>query len=195
MIATHARKALSRFRRDEDGVAAVEFCLLLPMLVTLFLGLIGLLDAYRNSEGIQGHTNTIADMMSRETTVDDAYMQERVRLLTELLGKSGSPADVTLTVTSVKRNLIDDKGTPSQLDDDFELVSEWRFDSVGNTVVRNLGTYSGRQLPIQSNGESLLVIESSVRDQLMLGYFGVGKKTFSAFTVLAPRFTIGLFYS
>lgn len=65
-------KQLSRFGRKTDGVAAVEFALLAPMMIFLLFGLVDLVDAFQTNRRVEIATVSLADVVSRDTEVDNS---------------------------------------------------------------------------------------------------------------------------
>ena len=63
---------IRRFRRANDGLAAIEFAMLLPFLVTMFLGSIELTDALACKQKVTGLAATAADLIAQEKNVTDA---------------------------------------------------------------------------------------------------------------------------
>ncbi|MCE4222513.1 pilus assembly protein [Methylobacterium sp. C25] len=68
-------KRLSDFRREEGGIAALEFALILPVMITLLFGLIEFPRAYGVSQGLSRAARTMADLISRGSLSDltDVY--------------------------------------------------------------------------------------------------------------------------
>ncbi len=66
-------RILSRFRRDTRGVAAVEFALIAPVLVALYIGLAEFCQAYMADQRASHLTSQIADIVARSdvVTVDE----------------------------------------------------------------------------------------------------------------------------
>jgi Flp pilus assembly protein TadG len=62
-------KLLPKFRRAEGGLAAVEFALLLPVMVAMFLGSIELTDALTCKQKVTGLAATAADLVAQEKAV------------------------------------------------------------------------------------------------------------------------------
>lgn len=81
--AVRHRRALRRFCRDRNGVSAVEFALILPVMVTFYLGSVEL----GNGLAVQFKTTlaarTVADLTSQYNTIDAATM-------TQILGAASS---------------------------------------------------------------------------------------------------------
>ena len=81
--AARHRRVLRRFCGDRSGVSAVEFALILPIMVTFYLGSVEL----GNGLAVQFRTTlaarTVADLTSQYTTIDTATM-------TQILGAASS---------------------------------------------------------------------------------------------------------
>lgn len=61
---------LRRFARDRDGVSAVEFALLLPIMLTLYLGGVELGDGYAVKFKSTLAARTVTDLTSQYITID-----------------------------------------------------------------------------------------------------------------------------
>jgi Flp pilus assembly protein TadG len=68
------RGALARFRKAKDGLAAVEFALLLPVLITLFFGVMELSLALACRADVANVASTAADLVAQESAVSTADM-------------------------------------------------------------------------------------------------------------------------
>lgn len=66
---------MRRFACSEDGIAALEFALIAPLLILILMGTIELPRAYGTSQGLSRSARTMADLISRGSvsTVDDVY--------------------------------------------------------------------------------------------------------------------------
>ncbi|MGZ5827334.1 MAG: TadE/TadG family type IV pilus assembly protein [Xanthobacteraceae bacterium] len=65
-------KKLRSFARARDGLAAVEFALLAPVMATFFLGAIELTDAMACNTRVVGLAATASDLVAQETQVSNA---------------------------------------------------------------------------------------------------------------------------
>ncbi len=65
---------LKRFRRSKDGLAAVEFAMLLPVLLTLFFGVMELALALACRADVANVASTAADLVAQESAVSTADM-------------------------------------------------------------------------------------------------------------------------
>ena len=82
---------LVRLGRDQRGVSAVEFAMLLPLMITLYLGVVEISQAVGIDRKVTLTTRTVADLASQVTSITNADM-------TNLLGASSSvisPYDAT----------------------------------------------------------------------------------------------------
>lgn len=66
---------MRRLLRDQDGIAALEFALVAPILLLILMGSIELPRAYGTSQGLLRSARTMADLISRggAPNVDDVY--------------------------------------------------------------------------------------------------------------------------
>ncbi len=71
---TRIRFGLRRFRRDRSGVSALEFALLLPIMVTLYLGGIEIGDALTINRKVTHVTSSLADLVTQSRTLSNTDM-------------------------------------------------------------------------------------------------------------------------
>lgn len=71
--------AAKRFRRDHRGVAAIEFALMAPFLVALYLGAIELMLAFQALTRMSHMATAMADMASQNRTISAAELDEIMR--------------------------------------------------------------------------------------------------------------------
>ena len=97
------RHRVAQLRSDERGLSAVEFALLLPLMITLYLGSVELSQAISAGRKVTLTSRTIADLVSQVSTIDQSG-------LTDVLNASSAvmaPFVITTlkaTVTSVTIN-------------------------------------------------------------------------------------------
>ncbi len=98
--ATAGFRALRRFGADGRGVSAVEFALILPFMVTLYLGSVELGDGLAVQYRTTLAARTVADLTSQYVTIDPSTM-------TDILGAAAtvvapySAANMTVTVSEI----------------------------------------------------------------------------------------------
>ena len=97
MIRSIVSEAVSRFRNDEDGSMSVEFVLVVPILVWVFLSTYVYFDVYRVETNSVRATITMAEMFSREDIVDNTFIDSARQVLRELTFEEANP-DFRVTV-------------------------------------------------------------------------------------------------
>jgi Flp pilus assembly protein TadG len=97
------RQRLGHFGQDERGVSAVEFAMLLPLMITLYLGSVEISQGVGIDRKVTLTTRTVADLASQVSTINNADM-------TNLLNASSAviaPYDVTQLKVTVSLVTID----------------------------------------------------------------------------------------
>jgi Flp pilus assembly protein TadG len=103
---TRLTRRLSAFRGDQRGISAVEFAMLLPLMVTLYFGVVEI------SQGVAAHrkvtltARTIADLASQVTSINNTDMSNMMNATSAVL----SPFDVALVKVTVTAVSIDANG-------------------------------------------------------------------------------------
>lgn len=112
---------LKRFLGDKHGVAAVEFAMLVPFLLLLFIGVTEATIALNNNQKVSQVASSVADLVAQAETISNADVTDIMRAAREIM----APYDTTslkVTIASVSFNkqgkpLVDwsrdqNKGTP-----------------------------------------------------------------------------------
>jgi Flp pilus assembly protein TadG len=98
---------LASFRRDQRGVSAVEFAMLLPLMVTLYLGAVEISQGVSINRKVTLTARTVADLASQVSSISSTDM-------TNLLNASAAVVSpfptnqlkVTVSAVSVDNNSI-----------------------------------------------------------------------------------------
>jgi Flp pilus assembly protein TadG len=163
---------LAGFRRDERGVSAVEFAMLLPLMITLYLGTVEISQGVGIDRKVTLTTRTVADLASRVSSINNADM-------TNLLNASSSviaPYDVTKLKVTVSLVTIDANGQAKVTwSDTFQGTKR----AVGSTVT----------LPAALNvaNTSLVWSEVSYNYTPTIGYVITGSLNLSDQIYMRPR--------
>src|SRR5688572_12199773 len=64
-----------RFRRSEQGVTLIEFALIFPIMLLLFIGLVEFGEAFSVNRKISNAASTVSDLISQERSVTNAELQ------------------------------------------------------------------------------------------------------------------------
>jgi Flp pilus assembly protein TadG len=90
--------AIRRFLRNRRGLAAVEFGLILPVMLTMFLGTVELSLALTARANVTNLASTTADLVAQETGIKVADLQSVFAAANAILYPySTSAAQITLT--------------------------------------------------------------------------------------------------
>jgi Flp pilus assembly protein TadG len=99
------RRRLRRCVQDERGVSAVEFALLLPLMVTLYLGGVEVSQGLTIDRKVTLVARTIADLAAQSTSISNAEMINILDASTAvLLPYSVTPAKVTVSQVAIDAN-------------------------------------------------------------------------------------------
>ena len=91
------RGLIRRFRDDTAGTVSVEAAMIFPVVMTIFLSLFVYFEGYRQAGVNHKASNTIADMLSRETTaITDTYV-DNVKDLFDLLAEANGNTKIRLS--------------------------------------------------------------------------------------------------
>lgn len=94
---------LRRFVRDRDGVSAVEFAIVLPFMVTLYIGSTELGNGLAIQFKSTLAARTVADLASQYISIDNATMSNILGAASTVLTPYSS-ASVVVTVSEVTTN-------------------------------------------------------------------------------------------
>ena len=99
---THLRRkglliALRRLMRERRGVSAVEFALILPVMITLFIGGSEVTQGITIKRKVTIATRTIADLVSQDVSVTDADLTAAFAATTTVLAPYSTGSFKTTT--------------------------------------------------------------------------------------------------
>ncbi len=161
---------LSRFGLDQRGVAAVEFALIAPVLITLYMGLAEMCQAYIAQKRAAHVTSQVADIVAQTDVVTKDNIAD-IFAIGALVLKPFSTTTLTMRVSAITR------GT-----DGVDRVV-W---SQGQGMAPRSGTVS---IPsgLIVNGESIIMSEANYAYQSQLAKLLPGSTNFASTYYLRPR--------
>ena len=112
-----------RFHDDERGSMAIELMLVVPILLWVFLSTFVYFDVFRVETNSVRATVTLAEMMSREDTIDGAFLDNTREILRALTFEEANP-DFRVTVYEARADGVfqfvwaESRGFDSALTDD-----------------------------------------------------------------------------
>ncbi|MEM9013874.1 MAG: TadE/TadG family type IV pilus assembly protein [Pseudomonadota bacterium] len=108
---------LRAFHASTSGLAALEFALILPLLLTLFFGVVEGSDALSKSRKVALAVNTLADLTAQETEILASEADDLFDGIEQIIGNGGDSA--TIRLLSVVLN------------EDDDIVVHWSRDNSG----------------------------------------------------------------
>ncbi len=106
LLACPVASSLRRFRKAQDGLSAVEFAMVLPILILLFFGTVELTQAVSANRRLIMGTRAGADLTSQSSSLADADFTDVYAAVTDVL----SPYSLTAGTMIVSGISIDTKG-------------------------------------------------------------------------------------
>jgi Flp pilus assembly pilin Flp len=157
------RQRLRTFRDDVSGIAAVEFGLIVPIMLLFFLGTIEMTRAVAIDQRLTQATNMIADLVARE----EALTADDVNAIYGIAGEVMRPYDASL----LKISLIPVMSSPSDAGDARVYPATTNRPSLnGAAQPAKCQAYSLTNGILGTN-ESVVVIEASYKYKPMfVGY-------------------------
>jgi Flp pilus assembly protein TadG len=99
------RESVERLARDQRGVSAVEFALLLPLMLTLYLGAVETSSAVAVDRKVTLAARSVADLISQAASVSTADVNNILDAATAVTAPySGTPLKVVVTQVKIDAN-------------------------------------------------------------------------------------------
>ena len=128
-----------RMRRDKDGVAAVEFALVMPIMLTMYMGCVEISSGYSCLRKVDSLARAISDLTSQApTTIDAPAMAEIMSSAKGVL----QPFDTTQARITVSSIIVPN---PVPANAPLKAYMDWSYVSGG--TARPCGLQSGGAVP------------------------------------------------
>jgi len=163
---------LRRFRSDRGGVAAVEFSLILPVMLTIYLGGVEVGDGFAIDTRVTLVARSVTDLATQYITIDNQDMSNILGASTSIVAPYGA-ANITVTVSEVT---TDNSGNGTVT---------WS-DSLNGTA-RAVGSKITLPASLQTPNISVIFGEVSYAYTPALGYVITGTITMSDSFYMMPR--------
>lgn len=161
-----------RIRDDEDGISAVEFALIAPMMAILYFGVIELSFMLQTDRRVTSAASTMGDLVARTTIMTNDDVQE-VFQASRMIFEPTSISDARLRITS----LVDNNGTVEVEWSDAN--NNWSARAPGSSV-----TVPGNLIP---TGGSVIFAEVELDYSSTFGFVIKNERTLSDEFYLRPR--------
>ena len=101
LIADDLRGWLCRLAGDERGVSAVEFAMLLPLMVSLYLGVVEISQGIGADRKVTLTSRTVADLVSQATSVNNNDMTNSLNAATSVMAPFPT-SNLKIVISSVE---------------------------------------------------------------------------------------------
>ncbi|MDM9647538.1 TadE/TadG family type IV pilus assembly protein [Rhizobium sp. S163] len=172
------KHVFSRLIRERSGASAIEFALLAPILLFFFLASITVFDMYRTYQNIVQANGIVADVISRQTSIDNTFVSNLYSVFTHL--QQNSTAPIALRISSIKKTA----GV-------YKL--DWTKES-GTAGLLKAQVLSTSTLPQLTDGDSVIYVEGAASYTAMTSIMGFGSMTFAETAFSRPRFIGAIVY-
>jgi Flp pilus assembly protein TadG len=171
-LVARARRSLRNFAQDKRGVSAVEFAMLLPLMITLYLGGVEVSSAIAVDRKVTLVARTLGDLVAQSTSVNATDM-------TNILNAA------TSVVQPYSSSLI--KVTVSRVDVDANGVAKVVWSKTLNGTARAANSTVTLPAALNTASSSVIWAESSYAYTPTIGYVIVGTKTLTDQIYMRPR--------
>lgn len=138
---------ITKFKADETASLTMEFVLILPLLMTWFIGSIVFFDAFNSKATAQRTSHTLADIMSRQSVTNNAFVDTLLTVQNRMMPREQVG---TVRVSSIQKDAVGD------------LSLLWTHSSDGAATPLVMGDIPLTILPEIANNESILLIDTTV---------------------------------
>jgi Flp pilus assembly protein TadG len=175
MLKTSTRGQLSRFTRDRRGVSAVEFAIIAPVMIGLYLGCVEVSDGVAADRKVSLVVDALANLPSEVTTISTANMTDILNAASSIMAPYSS-SNLKATVSCL---IIDKNGA---------VTVAWSAATTNGTA-RAAGSSVTIPAALAVPSSSLLFSEASYAYTPAVGYTISGTLTLSDKMYMAPRIT------
>jgi Flp pilus assembly protein TadG len=153
---------IRRFIKDRSGVGGVEFAILAPILISLYITCFELTIGFSVSKRVTRAAGTIADLITQQSSVNETYLGTMVDVAEAIfVPYNSSASNIALKVTGVT---IDSTGTPKVA---------WSWDKMNGKPYAVGTVVDGVPTDMKVAGTFLVRTELSVPHELLMFLPGV----------------------
>lgn len=145
---------LRRFGAAKEGLAALEFAIIAPMMIFLLLGSVDLIDVLNANKRVHNAASSLSDVIARDTEVSDDEI-DGVWSALDLLMFPNTAANMQVRVTSVR--IID------------AATAEVVWSEGHNIGGRNVGSAVNLPAAMMTPGSSVIMTEATMPYSAPLG--------------------------
>ncbi len=170
----HLYKYFRNFAQNERGIISVEFAILAPVILAWVLTSYTFFDGFKSYMRASKATYTAVDLVSRQDVVDDAFVETVGSIFESIVDGDGTPP--SMVVTSIL-----------QVDANTKRV-QWSTAYNGGTRIYDESELPQEAIPNMTDGETLVLIQTEVAFDPLIGLAAFTATTFSNQVAITPRF-------
>jgi Flp pilus assembly protein TadG len=160
--------------RAEEGMALVEFSLVFPILLILFVGTVEFSEGFAVNRKLTNAASTVSDLVAQVPQVSDADLSD-IAEVAETLMQPYQAANLGLVVTSV------------EADADNNTTVGWSYAHGSGATARTGGTPLVLPAGLTEPNSSVIVAETSYQFTPTVAYFLTGDITLTGRAYFRPR--------
>jgi hypothetical protein len=166
--------SIKEFVQNQHGTTTIEFLLVMPLIMFWIGGTLTFFNAFSEYTKSVKATYTVADILSRQTAIDDDYIDSMNNLFANFMNKSTN--DVWLRVSSI-----------AKVNDDFTV--DWSTATGIHNPLEASADIPKEIIPDLLDEESIILVESHTPFVPFLDYIGIDSNTYISRVVVSPRFS------
>ncbi len=175
--------------KDDSGAVAIEFALIMPVLIAFYFAGVSMYDAIRASHQAANVSVTLADLTTRVIDMNDDKRDALFNSGRALMSQWPSEADYTISVTSIINPNESNDADPDVIE---EVVWSEATDESAKLTTEDLSRFD---LPTIAEGDSLVIIEVKGNYRPQHSILGAqGNFDISRSSVRRPRFVSEVHY-
>jgi Flp pilus assembly protein TadG len=165
-------RIFKNFLQNRSGASAIEFSFVAPVMIFFFIGSVAVFDMFRTYQNIVEANGVVADVISRQTSIDATFVSNIYGVFTNLQQNSTAPS--ALRISSIKKTA----GV-------YKL--DWKKES-GTISLLKAQVLDSSTLPQITDGDSIIYVEGATTYTMLSNILGFGQMTFAERAFTRPRF-------
>ena len=171
-----------RLARDISGFAAVEFAMIVPVMIIMLLGCVEVSDASTVALRMINISGSVSDMVARCTNINSSDLNDIMRIADELLGKY-TRSNLYIEVVAV------------QADANKNLTVAWSYDRNRGQPLAAGSAYNGLPPGLVAANSTLIVATSSYKYRSPVAQYIHGAVSLSHTAYNPPRGNLPVTYA
>lgn len=175
---------IQSWRRNSDGVAAIEFAFIAPILMTMFFGVFEMGRAYAAHRRFLNATYMIGDQVASQTSLTDTGLGNIYKLAPTVMGSYASDT-ATLTVEILPIRMPDPIAEPNKI----RIYATPQTYSKGRTLcgVPTKAVPDDVKDLLKNTREGLIMVTATYAYKPLFAYPLIGSMTWTNVSTFAPR--------